>query len=1361
MGNRLSSLAGVSCSFLLFEFLARDTGDLSAIGLGLEETSLPSSQTSTGSGNVSVHTSESRREIKTADSGVSPGKEDNFGKTVSILPTELLTDSSYIEKAERNQVKSTLSFETVSRSENDENKEERIGSRRPSVAEVESNYYDAIKPTKAEPQIAQTVIKTSSGEGEGVSMIKSGPQKTVWATSYSRVKRGYGNSQQEPVENYKEGRSEKFTSTQREKSGMGKSYNQIAQNLEKLAKVTVSNDLQQPNKTVVVPMRFRESRDEENRKASPDIQDIITGIVNILNGKGNKQNEPHSGRPARPTNKRINNRGPPKISDVPPIDFDAPPGLFRPMPPKRVPPPYPFDVPPSMPNIPLPPQPHKPGLPKLPTHPFLDGVPLPELVVPDELMTNPTLNHPPELVQPEYDTISASEHLSSQGIPILEMDITPKPQPAQTTIIMKNETQVTTGSIQHNGTNPLNASNQSNTSPNTKVDYSKPKPGGQKQPPSSPSPNKNTNKRVRPTPGPRPVEKAPQNKTTSSPVVKDEKNKTSESLESSNQKENASALGSNKQQGISSNNKPIEKPIKADNKTTVDQESTVLKSSHSTTGIKPTVPQKTETTAAVPPPVATSSTTRTHPDRTTHVVSQNETNYEFDFELPVLLEPSLGIGEATPVLESSIPELSGHHTVASSTPTQALSTQRPSQSATTESSHHFKVRPGIVLDDPEYKPGVHKRPAISARPIVTAPPPNSYYGEIFDVTVHAVQGPGDKSSLPGKPYIVPVDVDGVQVQKQQVIKGDISVITKPEEGQKFVSIDGKRTYINLFGEASSTKITPSTTQPTIIGTGYAVPHKDSPVHQPTATRPVISTAPPRRPFKRPSHPPVRIDTCIVGDDSTCDSAQNEMCKTEDGVSSCHCRPGYNRKKHRDTCRRVVSMLTSLRVDRLYDKKLKWLDNFRDPDSDDYQQLSYEASQAMESAMSMTPFSDDFINSRINSIYVAKNLENNEPAVYVNMTIQLEENFDTVKPAVKQDIQRHLLRVIQRRNNNVGNSAVWVDAPPGSVLALQDVDECSSPELHDCHERATCLNTFGSFKCQCPHGLRDPWVGNVHREGRFCEMCPSDYCNGRGECRFEHGQQVCHCSGSFYGTQCEIDGEVLGVAIGASVAAAIIIILTLVCLCMWSRRWSREQKSAVGAGMGSPVFGYMATGPTVKTPSVGAPPYQVSIEDRIRWAQIADVMAKSNHYAQPEPANKPTRPSFGGYPTLPSHTMSMTGTLPLPAVAPPVPLPRLTLTNKSVMGTYGAHSQLGSIHQSNHGIRSSLETTSSSEEEDRADLLGRNFNAPRPKSRTSIANQSGIYYDVEYDRSDIYSKQNTIPMNTYTLNPQHQVRPYFR
>lgn len=108
-----------------------------------------------------------------------------------------------------------------------------------------------------------------------------------------------------------------------------------------------------------------------------------------------------------------------------------------------------------------------------------------------------------------------------------------------------------------------------------------------------------------------------------------------------------------------------------------------------------------------------------------------------------------------------------------------------------------------------------------------------------------------------------------------------------------------------------------------------------------------------------------------------------------------------------------------------------------------------------------------------------------------------------------------------------------------------------------------------------------------------------------------------CTGNFYGTQCEVDGEVLGVAVGASVAAVVIIVLTLVCLCMWSRRWSREQKSASGLGYGSPVFGYLGGGGAVKTPAVGTPPYQVTLEERLRWAQIADAMAQvqaSNHYA---------------------------------------------------------------------------------------------------------------------------------------------------
>lgn len=92
--------------------------------------------------------------------------------------------------------------------------------------------------------------------------------------------------------------------------------------------------------------------------------------------------------------------------------------------------------------------------------------------------------------------------------------------------------------------------------------------------------------------------------------------------------------------------------------------------------------------------------------------------------------------------------------------------------------------------------------------------------------------------------------------------------------------------------------------------------------------------------------PFRIDTCIVGDDSTCDASQYEYCMTEAGVSSCHCRPGHARRKHREPCRKVVSLLISLRVDRLYDRRVAWSHELANKGAEVYQQLSYEAERAV-------------------------------------------------------------------------------------------------------------------------------------------------------------------------------------------------------------------------------------------------------------------------------------------------------------------------------------------------------------------------------------------------------------------------------
>lgn len=80
------------------------------------------------------------------------------------------------------------------------------------------------------------------------------------------------------------------------------------------------------------------------------------------------------------------------------------------------------------------------------------------------------------------------------------------------------------------------------------------------------------------------------------------------------------------------------------------------------------------------------------------------------------------------------------------------------------------------------------------------------------------------------------------------------VITAPTGTEGFVSIDGKRTYLNLFGDATTSSISATATKTMastpVAGTGYAVPH----------TEPSIKPKPtPRRPSynRRPSQPPVR------------------------------------------------------------------------------------------------------------------------------------------------------------------------------------------------------------------------------------------------------------------------------------------------------------------------------------------------------------------------------------------------------------------------------------------------------------------------------------------------------------------------
>ncbi|XP_035919925.1 protein kinase C-binding protein NELL1-like isoform X4 [Anopheles stephensi] len=74
----------------------------------------------------------------------------------------------------------------------------------------------------------------------------------------------------------------------------------------------------------------------------------------------------------------------------------------------------------------------------------------------------------------------------------------------------------------------------------------------------------------------------------------------------------------------------------------------------------------------------------------------------------------------------------------------------------------------------------------------------------------------------------------------------------------------------------------------------------------------------------------------------------------------------------------------------------------------------------------------------------------------------------------------------------------------------EMDECKSGD-HNCHENADCINTLGSYHCQCKEG----YTGN----GRDCKPVCNQTCLNGGECR---SPNVCTCRTGYIGESCEKD-----------------------------------------------------------------------------------------------------------------------------------------------------------------------------------------------------------------------------------------------
>ncbi|CAL4066926.1 unnamed protein product [Meganyctiphanes norvegica] len=670
----------------------------------------------------------------------------------------------------------------------------------------------------------------------------------------------------------------------------------------------------------------------------------------------------------------------------------------------------------------------------------------------------------------------------------------------------------------------------------------------------------------------------------------------------------------------------------------------------SSVNIPPFVEEETQT--SLEPSLQTTQSSSLLEPSTTTPPPQVSTTVPVEPTKPIPIETIINTADPTTIRSSTTTRKTTTTTSeppisSSSSPTPPLPPITPP--APPPTSPTPKPHSGVVLDDKDYRPGqvitgavipfdgrpgdifdvtvsAHQgyaqppsqaRPPTHVRPVrPPPPPPRPQAGEIFDVTVSAMQGGGL-----GQPQVVPVDPLDLYNE---------GLITTPAGGNDgFVSIDGRKTYFDLFPTGTETNQAPQQQQTVGMGVGIVIPEDDiqgdpgsffqqpPPPQQrpqqrpPQKPRPKPTTpqAPPKpsrpqtsRPTytRRPSNTPIRIDTCIVGDDSTCQEQLGEVCRTEDGVSSCYCKPGTARKRHRTKCKSMIALRMSMKVDRVGIRRIFWNGNYGNPESEEYRELDWESRVAINAAMSKTPMASAYLGSNVHKFYSIGG------RVIINSTVMLEDLPTTRSRNIRQALQRQLIQVIRNHGNNIGDSQLFVDGPLNPIPEISDVNECADPILHDCHADAYCVNQFGTFTCKCQPGYTDRQKDNPVKAGRKCESCSTDYCNKRGVCSIKNGHKFCTCKGSYYGYRCEIDGEVLGVAVGASVAAVVIIILTLIFLCMWSRRWKQQDRKAdvIRSPMG---LGGFAVNLPHKAGAGG--PYGVTLDDRMRWAQVAENMSQ--------------------------------------------------------------------------------------------------------------------------------------------------------
>ncbi|XP_068676713.1 uncharacterized protein [Montipora foliosa] len=116
----------------------------------------------------------------------------------------------------------------------------------------------------------------------------------------------------------------------------------------------------------------------------------------------------------------------------------------------------------------------------------------------------------------------------------------------------------------------------------------------------------------------------------------------------------------------------------------------------------------------------------------------------------------------------------------------------------------------------------------------------------------------------------------------------------------------------------------------------------------------------------------------------------------------------------------------------------------------FKTLSSDLEQEMEKQFRTSELGNYFL--------AAKVLDFSNGSVNVVMLLEMH---------LQANINRNQVRHVA--NDILGEGVLGKFLVKNEPVTLTDFDECQSPDFYECHEKATCINTLGSYHCTCPKG----------------------------------------------------------------------------------------------------------------------------------------------------------------------------------------------------------------------------------------------------------------------------------------------------